>query len=247
MTNDLDVDSPEVARFLAELGALPETCDPTPSAELAELLESGVPAAAAPVRSVRRPVAAVSATVLVAALSGTGWAAAANELPGPVQDALSQLSRHLPFDVPPSSERDPGPDTERHARPVDQPTRTHRSRAARADERRGGEDAGTAQPEDVSETTTVPATTDGGDVEADHHGTDGGRSAGDHDHMATSTGADGDRDDDDRADDDRADDDASDDDSGHEGDGSDDVDESDDGSSGSGSGGADGGDPESDD
>ena len=208
MNNDLDVDSPEVTRFLAELGALPETCDPTPSAELAALLESGLPGPVATVRSLRRPVATVSAVVLVAALSGTGWAAAATELPPPVQDALSRLSRHLPFDVPPSSER-PGPDSERHGLPPDQPTRAHHPRPARAgdrNDRQDGAGAGVEPAEDIREVSsvTVPATgTPGGggfEDDAEEDASEGDGIGGARGHQGSGTDADAD---------DRADDDAS--------------------------------------
>jgi hypothetical protein len=132
--DDLDVDSPEVARFLAELWALPEACEPTPSGELAALLESGLPGPLAPAGVPRRQVAGVSAAVLVAALTGTGWAAAANELPRPVQDAIAHLTGPLPFDVPHSSDRDTlGPDIESHVLPAYQPTRSHRWRSPAAE------------------------------------------------------------------------------------------------------------------
>jgi hypothetical protein len=127
--DDLDVDSPEVGRFLAELRALSDSCDPMPSGELAALVASGLPGPVAPARVPRRPVAGVSAAVLLAALTGTGWAAAANELPRPVQDAIADLSGPLPFNVPHSGERDdPGPVTDWRGLPADQPPRQHRSR-----------------------------------------------------------------------------------------------------------------------
>jgi hypothetical protein len=134
--DDLDVDSPEVARFLAELRALPEACGPTPSGELAALLALGLLVPPAPAGVPHRKVAGVSAAVLVAALTGTGWAAAANELPGPVQDVIADLFGPLPFHVPHSSERDgsapdgSGPNVESYALPADQPARAHRSRAS---------------------------------------------------------------------------------------------------------------------
>ncbi|MET1061173.1 MAG: hypothetical protein ABWX84_16345 [Nocardioides sp.] len=128
MIDDLDVDGPEVTRFLAELRALPQDCDPTPSGELTVLLECGPPGPMAPSGVPRRQLAGVSAAVLVAALTGTGWAAAANDLPSPVQDVIADLSGPLPFDVPHSSEQDgPGLHVESHVLPASQPMRSHRS------------------------------------------------------------------------------------------------------------------------
>jgi hypothetical protein len=122
----LDADSPEVQRFLAELAALPETTTAEPSPELAALL-GGEPLARArsgPRRATGWLVAVVAAVALLVGAVGTGWAAAANQLPSPLQDAIADFSEHhLPFRVPHSSDdgRDGAPGVEKQGLPVDRP------------------------------------------------------------------------------------------------------------------------------
>lgn len=137
MIDRLDAGSPEVQRFLAELAALPETTTAAePSPELAALLR-GVPAARArggPRRATGWLVAAVAAVSLLVGAVGTGWAAAANQLPSPLQDAIADFSEHhLPFRVPHSSDdgRDGAPGVEKQELPMDRPApRLLRSRTA---------------------------------------------------------------------------------------------------------------------
>ena len=137
MIDRLDAGSPEVQRFLAELAALPETTTAAePSPELAALLR-GVPAARArggPRRATGWLVAAVAAVSLLVGAVGTGWAAASNQLPSPLQDAIADFSEHhLPFRVPHSSDdgRDGAPGVEKQELPMDRPApRLLRSRTA---------------------------------------------------------------------------------------------------------------------
>jgi hypothetical protein len=112
MIEQLDAEPPEVRRFLADLAELGDGTLPAPSPALAALLE-GAEAPATSRDSDRTGGVAVAGVALLLAV-GTGWAAAANELPAPLQDAIADFSHHhLPFDLPYSTDRDgqgdPGP------------------------------------------------------------------------------------------------------------------------------------------
>ena len=97
MGNEMETDSPEVARFLEQLRALPSAEEPVPCEELLALL-NGTPTLAG-ARS--RRTSLLAAAAVAAVVAGTGWAAAAGQLPGPVQDAFADFSEHyLPFELP---------------------------------------------------------------------------------------------------------------------------------------------------
>jgi hypothetical protein len=120
MGNEMETDSPEVARFLEQLRALPSAEEPVPSEELLALL-NGTPTLAG-ARSRRTSVLAAAAVAAVVA--GTGWAAAAGQLPGPVQDAFADFSEHyLPFELP---HRGDGARVDLDVDDPAQPDRTHR-------------------------------------------------------------------------------------------------------------------------
>jgi len=130
----LDAEPPEVRRFLADLAELPDGTLPAPSPALAALLE-GAEAPATSRDPDRSGGVALAAVALLLAV-GTGWAAAANELPAPLQDAIADFSRHhLPFDLPYSTDGDGrdnrGPGAVQHGLPGERPiSRGYRVRTA---------------------------------------------------------------------------------------------------------------------
>lgn len=112
---DLGATPAEGDRLLADLGGLLDLADevPTPSEELARLLAADTSSAgaartgtasidAARRRRARRSGALSGALVLaVSGVGATGLSAAANTLPAPFQEQVSQLSRaYLPFEFP---------------------------------------------------------------------------------------------------------------------------------------------------
>ena len=112
----LDGGTAELTELLEGVAAYGDRPAPAPSAELALLL-AGRPAATAPGRATparvrtRRLVAGLAAAA-VSALSVTGAAAVANELPVPVQRAVAHFSEQfLPFSFPrPAGDRPAGRD-----------------------------------------------------------------------------------------------------------------------------------------
>ena len=191
MIERLEADSPEVQRFLAELAALPETTVPAPSPELASLLggdaaapdrdgqAEGADGAGAPVtRLAGHParrrltgwmVAGIAAVALLVSVTGTGLAAAANELPSPLQDAIADFTEHhLPFQVPHSTDGDRGgaPGVEKTPMLVEpQPAprtwsyRTPpRSGPPREPSAQGTPDGATEAPSEGSSPSTPPST-----------------------------------------------------------------------------------------
>lgn len=113
----LDGGTAALTELLEGVAAYGDRPVPAPSAELALLL-AGRPAATAPGRATparartRRLVAGLAAAA-VSALSVTGAAAVANELPVPVQRAVARFSEQfLPFSFPrPAGDRPAGRDT----------------------------------------------------------------------------------------------------------------------------------------
>lgn len=98
---------PGLQQALALLRAARGVPAPAPSAELLLVLRDGIPPAVAP-RPDRERVAWRIAVASLAALVLTGGAAAANALPGPVQDAVADVvGRVASLDVP---RADDGPD-----------------------------------------------------------------------------------------------------------------------------------------
>jgi hypothetical protein len=96
---------------------------PAPSPALAALLD-GLEEPATSRDPDRTRGFAVAAVALLLAMVGTGWAAAANELPAPLQDAIADFSQHhLPFDLPHSTnsdgDDDPGPGVVKFGLPGD--------------------------------------------------------------------------------------------------------------------------------
>jgi hypothetical protein len=117
----------DLVALLDGLSALGSLDAPTPGPELAALLGGGAVAArtvATPVPVVRRARVAVAglAAAAVAALSVTGAAAVANELPGPLQRAVAQFSEsYLPFSFPRPAGDHVGGSIDRTGRPSSGP------------------------------------------------------------------------------------------------------------------------------
>jgi hypothetical protein len=119
--------SEELAALLASLEAgYVDDVTPEPGPELAALLGGGgrAPTKGTPFR--RRHRAAFTGMAALGVVLGTGWAAAANELPAPAQHWVAEFSqRFLPFDLPfpESSARGRVPDApqgDRRARRLDE-------------------------------------------------------------------------------------------------------------------------------
>ncbi len=171
MGNEMETDSPEVARFLEQLRALPSAEEPVPSEELLALL-NGTPTFAG-ARS--RRTSLLAAAAVAAVVAGTGWAAAAGQLPGPVQDAFADFSEHyLPFEVPHPG----GGRVDLDVDDQERPDRTHR-----------GDDPVVRRDQDpeVAGTTGEPASVGAGATDAG-----GGTTTGDGTRATGSTARDGD-------------------------------------------------------
>jgi hypothetical protein len=96
-------DDPGLTRILSDLHALTETPAPAPGPGLAELLgpdEAGAGRAVV-VPKLRRRVVGGATALALGAVTATGVAAAANELPSGAQRVVAKISeRFLPFDFP---------------------------------------------------------------------------------------------------------------------------------------------------
>lgn len=100
-------DSDGLRELLVQLRALGSGPAPVPSSELAALL-AGSPL----VRATRRTwLVSGASTVAFLGVASTSWAAAANELPAPLQSVVHDFShRYLPFQFPePSADSAPEP------------------------------------------------------------------------------------------------------------------------------------------
>lgn len=98
----------DVATLLTALHAMGDGPAPEPNPELAERL--GVTSFSKPRRWLRRRVVGGATAVALAVVSGTGVAAAANELPAGVQRLVARFSENfLPFDFPAPVESGPVP------------------------------------------------------------------------------------------------------------------------------------------
>jgi hypothetical protein len=167
MGNEMETDSPEVARFLEQLRALPSAEEPAPSEELLALL-NGTPAPSGGLAGARsRRTSWLAAAAVAAVVTGTGWAAAAGQLPGPVQDAFADFSeQYLPFELPHHG------DGVRVDLDVDDPAEPDRTRGEDPAGRRDPAVAGTpGQQAPVGAGTTDPSGTSAGDGTAATDGT----------------------------------------------------------------------------
>lgn len=97
-----DSGSEELTWFLAQLEERYVDAEPPePGPELAVLLRGGHPSEGTRRPGTRRGRAAAAGVLALGTVLGTGWAAAANELPEPAQRWVAQFSqRYLPFDLP---------------------------------------------------------------------------------------------------------------------------------------------------
>lgn len=130
MTDQLEYPG-DIALLMRELRELSRVPPPAPSPELEALLSQGIPKFRR--RRAPRRLAAVAAVVL-GATSATGVAAAADRLPGPVADVVSDLTPlrvgdHHPRPAAPLPTRAPrtsAPDRTMHPRPQSSPVGVER-------------------------------------------------------------------------------------------------------------------------
>lgn len=148
---------PELTAFVADLNALAQVA-PTPSPALAAMLEDGFTPAAvpAPAPAVRRRALVSSSWArgaLVGALALTGMvsAAAANLLPGPAQNAVSDVVGWVtPVDLPRADEHVPAPAPSPTSTPTPEATRAGTSGVPAAGEHKSAPDGSTTGGSDGS-------------------------------------------------------------------------------------------------